>query len=491
MNWFRIRPYMIVAAGLVVGFSLSPGLSGCAAEQSMIERFLGHVVGHDFSLDEESRRELARYRAVYDEYASQDGRDEDYVYFVEAFRYVRANYYKKPEDAQLVDFAIEGVRKMEGAPGSLSPVAVNEAALDAMLVGLDPHSSYLNPDEAREMQVSTKGEFGGLGIEVTMDEKGVKVISPIEDTPAERAGIKAGDLIVKLEGESVAGWSLVKAVMRMRGKPGVPLNLTVERTGLAPFDLTIVRDVIKVRSVRWRMEGDLGYVRVVKFTEKVSDGIRKAMSALRKEGGDNLKGIVLDLRNNPGGLLDQSVALADAFLDDGLVVAIRGRKPGESRTFDARSGDLARGLPMVVLINEGSASASEIVAGALQDHKRAIVMGARSFGKGSVQTIAPMGNKGALRLTTSLYYLPSGHAIQSAGVVPDIEVPVKVDHEIKREADLTGALPMVEENNIRARITLKHDACIPIGEAKDYQLGCAVSFLHAGSTDRFLAEVGH
>ncbi|MCW9003337.1 MAG: PDZ domain-containing protein, partial [Rhodospirillales bacterium] len=258
MNWFRIRPYMIVAAGLVVGFSLSPGLSGCAAEQSMIERFLGHVVGHDFSLDEESRRELARYRAVYDEYASQDGRDEDYVYFVEAFRYVRANYYKKPEDAQLVDFAIEGVRKMEGAPGSLSPVAVNEAALDAMLVGLDPHSSYLNPDEAREMQVSTKGEFGGLGIEVTMDEKGVKVISPIEDTPAERAGIKAGDLIVKLEGESVAGWSLVKAVMRMRGKPGVPLNLTVERTGLAPFDLTIVRDVIKVRSVRWRMEGDLG-----------------------------------------------------------------------------------------------------------------------------------------------------------------------------------------------------------------------------------------
>jgi carboxyl-terminal processing protease len=367
---------------------------------------------------------------------------------------------------------------------------VTEAALDSMLGSLDPHSSYLNPDEAREMQVSTKGEFGGLGIEVTMDDKGVKVVSPIEGTPAERAGLKAGDLITHLEGEPIAGWGLIKAVMRMRGRPGTSLTMTVSREGVKPFDVTIVRDIIIVRSVRWHTEGTIGYIRVVKFTEKVEAGILRAFKDLHRTVGPRLSGIVLDLRNNPGGLLDQSVILADDFLDHGEIVSIRGRDQREQRSFDSMPGDLAEGLPVVVLVNAGSASASEIVASALQDHGRAIVLGTRSFGKGSVQTIAPLSNNGALRLTTSLYYSPSGRAIQATGVMPDIVIPIDDNPDLKREADLPHALPKVATRPRDERITLDKDVCPAVGENDDRQLGCALSLLRAGSKEKFLAEVG-
>jgi carboxyl-terminal processing protease len=331
--------------------------------------------------------------------------------FGDIFERVRSHYVEKPEDSKLVEGAING-----------------------MLNGLDPHSSYLDPKSLGEMQTQVKGEFGGLGIEVTMEDGLVKVVAPIDDTPAAKAGIRAGDVITALDNEPVQGLTLNQAVDKMRGPVNTKINLKVSRKGVdKPLEIGIVRDVIRVRSVRSKVEDDIGYIRITTFNEQTTDGLKKAIKDLSDQiPADKLKGFVLDLRNNPGGLLDQAISVSDAFLERGEIVSTRGRDPDETQRFNARAGDLVKGKPVIVLINGGSASASEIVAGALQDHKRATLVGTRSFGKGSVQTIIPLGpGNGALRLTTARYYTPAGRSIQAKGIVPDIEVLQEVPEEVK------------------------------------------------------------
>jgi carboxyl-terminal processing protease len=344
--------------------------------------------------------------------------------FGEVFERVRADYVEGVSDEQLV-----------------------EAAINGMLTSLDPHSSYLNTKNFRDMQVQTRGEFGGLGIEVTMENGLVKVVSPIDDTPAFRAGIKPGDMITHLNGEQVQGLTLNEAVEKMRGPVNSDLKLTIRREGREAFEVAVTRAVIKIESVRSHMEAtDIGYIRITTFNEQTDSGLQKAMAKLKDQAPNHkLKGLVLDLRNNPGGLLDQAVAVSDAFLEKGEIVSTRGKRADETQRFNARPGDIAAGLPVVVLINGGSASASEIVAGALQDHHRAVLLGTQSFGKGSVQTIIPLPGHGAMRLTTAKYFTPSGRSIQAKGIEPDIEVPqakieVIDEGQRRRESDLRGAL---------------------------------------------------
>ncbi|MBY0430058.1 MAG: S41 family peptidase, partial [Rhodospirillales bacterium] len=323
-----------------------------------------------------------------------------------------------------------------------------ENALNGMLTALDPHSGYLNTKSFKDMQVQTRGEFGGLGIEVTMENNWVKVVSPIDDTPAFRAGVQPGDYITHLDGEPVMGLSLNEAVDRMRGPVNTDIRLTLRREGIEPFEVKLTRAVIKIQSVRHKIEGNLGYIRVTSFNELTDTGLRKAMAEIKQQLGKTLAGLVLDLRNNPGGLLDQAVAVADDFLDKGEIVSTRSRRPEDTQRFNAKGGDIAEGVPIVVLINDGSASASEIVAGALQDHRRAILLGTKSFGKGSVQTVIPLPGHGAIRLTTARYYTPSGRSIQAVGIEPDIKVaqariealnaPTGADR--RSEAQLRGAL---------------------------------------------------
>jgi carboxyl-terminal processing protease len=305
-----------------------------------------------------------------------------------------------------------------------------ENAINGMLSALDPHSSYMNPKTYKDMQIQTKGEFGGLGIEVTMENGVIKVVSPIDDTPASKAGLQSGDLIFALDGEPVQGMTLQDAVEKMRGKVGTPIKISVRRGTKDPFDVTLTRETIKVKAVRYHLEGgDIGYIRVTSFTEQSTSGVLDAVEKLKKEAGNKLKGYILDLRNNPGGLLDQAIAMSDAFLDKGEIVSVKARKSEDVQRWNAKPGDVANGLPIVVLMNGGSASASEIVAGALQDHKRAIILGTRSFGKGSVQTIMQVTGGGAIRLTTALYFTPSGRSIQKEGIKPDIEVePAKIEN---------------------------------------------------------------
>jgi len=339
--------------------------------------------------------------------------------FGDVFDRVRADYVEKPDDGKLIESAING-----------------------MLAGLDPHSSYMDAKSFRDMQVQTRGEFGGLGIEVTMEEGLIKVVAPIDDTPASKAGILANDLITKLDDEQVQGLTLNQAVEKMRGPVNTKIKLTIMRKGQdKPIEVTLTRDVIRVRSVRSHVEGDdVGYIRITQFNEQTTEGLKKAIADIQaKVADDKLKGYVLDLRNNPGGLLDQAVAVSDAFLQKGEIVSTRGRNPEETQRFNARPGDLIKSKPLIVLINGGSASASEIVAGALQDHKRATLLGTRSFGKGSVQTIIPLGaNNGALRLTTARYFTPSGRSIQAKGIEPDIEVLQDVPAELKAKTDTEG-----------------------------------------------------
>ena len=322
-----------------------------------------------------------------------------------------------------------------------------ENAINGMLSALDPHSSYMNPKSYKDMQVQTKGEFGGLGIEVTMDNGVIKVVSPIDDTPASRAGIQPGDLIFALDGEPVQGLTLQEAVERMRGKVGTPIKVSIRRGTKDPFDVSLTRETIKVKPVKFRLEGgDIGYIRVTSFTEQTTPGVLDAVEKLKKEAGNKLKGYIIDLRNNPGGLLDQAIAMSDAFLDKGEIVSVKARKNDEVQRWNAKPGDVAGGLPIVVLMNGGSASASEIVAGALQDHRRAIVLGTRSFGKGSVQTIMQVTGGGAIRLTTALYFTPSGRSIQKEGIKPDIEVePAKIEN-IQQRSNF-------REENLRRSIT--------------------------------------
>jgi carboxyl-terminal processing protease len=347
--------------------------------------------------------------------------------FGDVFERVRADYVEVPDETKLIESAING-----------------------MLTALDPHSSYLSPKDAKDMQVQTSGKFGGLGIEVTLEEGVVKVVAPINDTPAARAGVLSGDLIVALDGESVQGMTLNQAVDKMRGAINTPITLTIQRPGVEKtFDLKIVRDEIVVQPVRSREEGLIGYVRISSFNEQTFDGLKAAIEKAEKDiGPDKLQGYVIDLRNNPGGLLDQAIAVSDAFLDKGEIVSTRGRHAEDTKRFNARAGDLANGKPVIVLINGGSASASEIVAGALQDHRRATVVGTRSFGKASVQTVIPLGPNGALRLTTARYYTPAGTSIQAKGIMPDIEVIQELPPELaaqqmpepKGEASLKGHL---------------------------------------------------
>lgn len=343
--------------------------------------------------------------------------------FGDVFERVRAEYVEPPSEEEMI-----------------------EAAITGMLTSLDPHSSFLNAKNFKEMQVNTRGEFGGLGIQVTMEGGYIKVISPIDDTPAFRAGIESGDIVTHLDGESVQGLSLTQAVDKMRGKVGSDIRMTVIREGREPFDVSITRAVIKITSVRSRTEENIGYLRITSFNEQTDVGLKRAVEKITDELGDKIQGYVLDLRNNPGGLLDQAVAVSDAFLERGEIVSTRSRNAEDTQRFNARSGDLISGLPLVVLINGGSASASEIVAGALQDHRRAVVLGTKSFGKGSVQTIMPLSGNGAMRLTTARYYTPSGRSIQAKGVDPDIEVKQSRIEEIatsrprRSEADLRGAL---------------------------------------------------
>ena len=337
------------------------------------------------------------------------------------FERVRANYVEEVSDTQLIEHAING-----------------------MLTSLDPHSSYMPPDSFDNMREQTKGEFGGLGIEVTMDGGVVKVVSPIEDTPAYRAGLQTGDLIIKIDDEDVQGLTLNDAVKKMRGEIGTKIRLKIFRESeRKSFDVTIVRDKIKIRSVRWDLKDDgIGYVRITTFNEQVEDLLPTAIKELRaKNGKKDLNGLVLDLRNNPGGLLNEAIFVADEFLDEGEVVSTKGRIRDQNQVYHATKGDVLKGKPIVVLINGGSASASEIVAGALQDHKRAILLGTKSFGKGSVQTIINLPDGAGMRLTTALYYTPSGRSIQAKGIEPDIEVrPAKVEEldmgDRPAEADL-------------------------------------------------------
>src|SRR5664279_5663815 len=336
--------------------------------------------------------------------------------FGDVFERVRSDYVEKPDDSKLVESAISG-----------------------MLTGLDPHSSYMDAKSFRDMQVQTRGEFGGLGIEVTMEDGLIKVVAPIDETPAAKAGVMANDIITQLDGDQVQGLTLNQAVEKMRGPVNTKIKLTIMRKGSdKPIELSLTRDVIRVRAVRSEVkDDDVGYIRMTQFNEQTTDGLKKAIDDITaKVSDDKLKGYILDLRNNPGGLLDQAISVSDAFLQKGEIVSTRGRNAEETQRFNARPGDLTKGKPVIVLINGGSASASEIVAGALQDHKRVTVIGTRSFGKGSVQTIIPLGSgNGALRLTTARYFTPSGRSIQAKGITPDIEVLQDLPDEIKAKTD--------------------------------------------------------
>src|SRR6266404_2407991 len=377
--------------------------------------------------------------------------------FGEVFERVRADYVDDVSDNSLVESAING-----------------------MLTSLDPHSNYLNTKNFNDMKVQTRGEFGGLGIEVSMENGLVKVVSPIDDTPAARAGLKPGDLITHLDGEPVQGMTLPEAVEKMRGPVSSEIKLTIRREGRDPFDVKLIRATIRIQSVRSHLEGDnIGYIRVTTFNEQTDTGLNNAMKNLKQQAGNKLVGVILDLRNNPGGLLDQAVAVSDAFLEKGEIVSTRGRRSEDAQRYNARAGDIAGGLPMVVLINGGSASASEIVAGALQDHHRAILLGTRSFGKGSVQTIIPLPGHGAMRLTTARYYTPSGRSIQAKGIDPDIIVEAaKIEKTPEKgEAKAATASDLKREDAVEGGAEQSSVDPSIMGTPADYQLTRAVDML--------------
>jgi carboxyl-terminal processing protease len=402
---WRHRTGLLIGTAFVAGIAAGP-LTG----------LVGHHVRLPFGID-----------AALAQDSNSNSRAETYrllTLFGDVFERVRAEYVVPVDDKDLVENAING-----------------------MLTGLDPHSSYMNAKQFRDMQVQTKGEFGGLGIEVTQENGYIKVVSPIDDTPAAKAGVKAGDLITALDGKTVQGLTLNDAVDRMRGPPNSKITLTIKREGVdKPIELSMLREVIKIQVIKSRMlPDDIGYVRLTQFTERADSGLRKAVQALKAQAGGHLTAVVFDLRNDPGGLLDQAVAVAGDFIDQGEIVSTRARHPEDSQRWDAKSGsDIIEGVPMVVLINGGSASSSEIVAGALQDHRRAVLLGTRSFGKGSVQTVIPLPGNGAMRLTTARYYTPSGRSIQGLGITPDVPVAESRDAPqffgAEREADLNHVL---------------------------------------------------
>ncbi|CCZ31266.1 c-terminal processing peptidase S41A [Proteobacteria bacterium CAG:495] len=356
-----------------------------------------------------------------------------------------------------------------------------ESAINGMLVSLDPHSSYLDAQSYKYMNEQTKGKFGGLGIEVTMENGVVKIVSPIDDTPAAKAGLKPGDYITNIDGEQVIGMSLNDAVDKMRGKVGSKVKLTIRRVGEKPFEVTLKREEVKIQSVKNDIKsGDVAYIRITSFSGDTDKMVEKAIKQAKKELKGNIKGVVLDVRNNPGGLLDQAVNISDLFLDKGEIVSTRSRNEEDTVRYTAKEGDITDGLPIVVMINDGSASASEILAGALQDHKRAIILGEKSFGKGSVQTVVPLGKYGAMRLTTARYYTPSGRSIQATGIIPDVEVhPAKVEEYINNyglsEAEYRNAL----KNEATGEDKKTENNTKDEDWRKDYQLSRAVDLVKA------------
>jgi carboxyl-terminal processing protease len=374
------------------------------------------------------------------------------------FERIRSDYVEKPDDAKLVEGAING-----------------------MVTSLDPHSRYMNEASWRDMQETTHGEFGGLGIEVTMEDGLVKVVSPMDGTPAQKAGIMSGDFITYIDGDAVQGLTLEQAVNKMKGPVHTSTKLKIERKGVdKPIDVSIEREIIQVRAVTSHTDGgDIGYIRISSFNEQTTEGLRKAIAEVNKQiPQDKLAGYVVDLRNNPGGLLDQAVSVVSTFLSRGEVVSTRGRTPEETQRYTAKGGDLTKGKPLVVLINGGSASASEIVAGALHDHKRATLIGTRSFGKGSVQTIIPLGTgNGALALTTARYFTPSGHSIQALGVSPDIEVLQDVPDELKGRVDTKGEASMRGHLSAEGAEQTGSQAYVPPDEKNDKALASAYSLL--------------
>src|SRR5579872_6014761 len=392
--------------------------------------------------------------------------------FGDVFERVRADYVEKPDDSKLIESAING-----------------------MLAGLDPHSSYMDPKSFRDMQVQTRGEFGGLGIEVTMEDGLIKVVAPIDDTPAAKAGVLANDIITMLDDEAVQGVTLNQAVDKMRGPVNTKIKLTIARKGIdKPVVLSITRNIIRVKSVRSHPEGsDVGYIRITQFNEQTTDGLKQSIADLKNQlGADKIKGYILDLRNNPGGLLDQAISVSNAFLSKGEIVSTRGRNSDETQRFNARpNGDLTNGKPLIVLVNGGSASASEIVAGALQDHKRATLVGTRSFGKGSVQTIIPLGaGNGALRLTTARYYTPSGRSIQAKGIVPDIEVLQDVPDELKARTDTRGEASLRGHLKNDGQEQTGSQSYVPPDPKNDKALKMAADLLHGVRVDASSAATG-
>jgi carboxyl-terminal processing protease len=381
--------------------------------------------------------------------------------FGEVLEQVRANYVVKPNDEKLIEGAIRG-----------------------LVTGLDPHSSYLSPKEVEEEQAETRGEFGGLGIDVTMEDGLVKVIAPIDNMPADRAGVSAGDLITAIDGQGLKGLSMDAAVEKMRGPVGSPITLTIARKGvMKPITVKIVRDIIRVNPVQYSVEGDVGWIKVKSFeNEHTTEYLQQAVQDIQKVLGPDVSGYVLDLRNNPGGLLDQAISLSDAFLDHGVIVITKGRGISDIDRAEATPGDITDGKPLVVLLNGGSASASEVVAGALQDHKRAQIVGTRSFGKGSVQTLIPLANKGAIRLTTARYFTPSGRSIQATGIEPDYIVEPEIPADLKMqfallpfesEAQLRGHLKNAESQESGGSVSY-----VPKEKEKDTQLKAAIALLH-------------
>jgi carboxyl-terminal processing protease len=378
--------------------------------------------------------------------------------FGSVFERIKTSYVEKPDDSKLMEGAING-----------------------MISALDPHSRYMNEKGWSDMQETTHGEFGGLGIEVTMEDGLVKVVTPIDDTPAAKAGILSGDVITQIDDEQIQGMTLEQAVSRMKGPANSKIRLKVGRKGVAaPIDIAIMREIIRVRPVRYKTDGgDIGYIRLTRFNEQTTEGLKKAIAGITKEiPGDKLAGYVVDLRNNPGGLLDQAVSVSSAFMARGEVVSTRGRTAEETQRFTARGGDITKGKPLVVLINGGSASASEIVAGALRDHKRATLIGTRTFGKGSVQTIIPLGSgNGALALTTARYFTPSGRSIQAQGIAPDIEVLQDVPDELKTRAELKGESSMRGHLAADGAEQAGSQAWVPPNEKDDKALNAAFNLL--------------
>jgi len=397
----RFRTGLLLGTAFVAGIAIGPAAG-------LISRHLGYDFGITAAFAQDGSR-ADTYRLL--------------TLFGDVFERVRAEYVDPVTDKDLVENAING-----------------------MLTGLDPHSSYMNSKAFRDMQVQTKGEFGGLGIEVTQDNGFIKVISPIDDTPASRAGVKAGDIITALDGKTVQGLSLNDAVDKMRGSPNSKITLTVKREGVdKPLEISMLREIIHIQVVKQRMiSGDIGYVRLTQFTEQADTALKQAVRTLRQQSGGKLRALILDLRNNPGGLLDQAVSVSGDFVNQGEIVSTRARHSEDAQRWDAKGSDITGGLPLVVLINGGSASSSEIVAGALQDHHRAVLLGTRSFGKGSVQTVIPLPGNGAMRLTTARYYTPSGRSIQGLGIAPDVPVTETREETPRfgpeRESDLNHVL---------------------------------------------------